>query len=125
MEHRDFVALMDTIAEAWNVGDTHRALACFTEDAIYMEPPDSQRHEGHDELFEFFGGDDPPPMFMEWHLLLVDGDVGAGEYTYRGRRQYHGVVVVRLRDGRITHWREYQRPSALSWEEFVGPSRFV
>ena len=44
-----------------------------------MEPPDEQRYEGRDELFEFFGGDDPPPMDLAWQHLVVDGDTGVGE----------------------------------------------
>jgi len=31
---------------------------------------------------------------------------------------------VKLRDGLIAHWREYQYPSALSWEEFIGENAF-
>ena len=125
MEHRAFVALMQAIADAWNAGDTNRALACFTDDAIYMEPPDEQRYEGREELFDFFGGDDPPPMEMAWHHLVVDGDIGMGEYTYRGTRQYHGLVIVQVREGVIARWREYQTESALPWEDFIGPSRFA
>lgn len=124
MDHAGFVSLMETIASSWNAGDTQRALACFTDDAVYVEPPDRQRYEGRAALFEFFGGDEPPPMHLAWHHLVVDGDVGVGEYTYRGRRQYHGLVIVHLRDGRIDRWREYQYPSKLSWEAFAGPSRF-
>jgi ketosteroid isomerase-like protein len=124
MDHDAFVTLMQTIADAWNAGDTDRALACFTDDAVYMEPPDEQRYEGRDELFDFFGGDDPPAMYMEWHHLVVDGDIGVGEYTFRGNRQFHGLVIVHLRGGRISRWREYERESALPWDDFVGPSRF-
>ena len=124
MEHDGFVTLMETIAEAWNAGDTERGLACFTEDAVYMEPPDRQRYEGRAELYGFFGGEDPPPMSMRWHHLVVEGDIGVGEYTYRGDRQYHGLVIVQLRDGVISRWREYEVESPLSWEEFAGPSRF-
>ncbi|MGZ8606558.1 MAG: nuclear transport factor 2 family protein [Actinomycetota bacterium] len=125
MEHDDFLRLMETVAQSWNRGDTLAALSCFTEDAVYMEPPDSQRYEGRDALFEFFGGEDPPPMWMEWHHLVVDGDTGVGEYTYRGNRQYHGLVIVQLRDGVIARWREYQVESELRWDRFVGPSRFA
>ena len=124
MEHDAFVRLMETIAECWNTGDTDRALACFTDDAVYMEPPDEQRYEGRDELYAFFGGEDPPPMHLDWHHLVVDGDIGGGEYTYRGTRQYHGLVIVQLRDGAISRWREYQVGSELPWDDFVGPSRF-
>ena len=76
MNRDDFVELMEAIAESWIAGDTRRALELFTEDAVYMEPPDEQRYEGREELFEFFGGDDPPPMQLRWHHLVVDGDVG-------------------------------------------------
>jgi SnoaL-like domain len=124
MDHAAFVTLMQTIADAWNSGDTNRALACFADDAVYIEPPDEQRYEGRDELFDFFGGDDPPPMSMAWHHLVVDGEIGVGEYTFRGNRQYHGLVIVQPRGGVIARWREYQTESPLPWEEFVGPSRF-
>ena len=124
MNHDAFVTLMRTIADAWNAGDTNRALACFADDAVYMEPRDEQRYEGRAELFDFFGGDDPPPMSMTWHHLVVEGDIGVGEYTYRGNRQYHGLVIVALRNGVIARWREYQTASPLPWEEYVGASRF-
>jgi hypothetical protein len=122
--HEEFVSLMETVAESWNAGDTARGLSCFTGDAVYMEPPDRQRYEGRAELFDFFGGEAPPPMSMTWHHLLVEGDIGVGEYTYRGERQFHGLVIVQLRDGRISRWREYERESPLSFQEFAGPSLF-
>lgn len=125
MEHDGFVRLMQTIADAWNAGDTERALACFADDAVYLEPPDEQRYEGRAALYAFFGGEDPPPMHMEWHHLVVEGDVGVGEYTYRGTNQYHGLVIVQLRNGVIARWREYQTRSPLPFDEFVGPSRFA
>jgi ketosteroid isomerase-like protein len=124
VDHDAFVRLMQTIADGWNTGDTERALACFADDAVYMEPPDEQRYEGRAELYDFFGGHNPPPMRMEWHHLVVDGDIGVGEYTYRGNRQYHGLVIVQLWNGVIARWREYQVESSQSWEAFVGPSRF-
>ena len=63
-------------------------------------------------------------MSMSWHHLLVEGEIGVGEYTYRGERQFHGIVIVQLRDGRISRWREYERESALPFDEFAGPSLF-
>jgi hypothetical protein len=32
--------------------------------------------------------------------------------------------MVRIRDGRIANWREYQYESTLSFEEFAGEDRF-
>ena len=39
---------------------------------------------GEPSSYAFFGAEDPPPMSMTWHHLLVEGDIGVGEYTYRG-----------------------------------------
>jgi ketosteroid isomerase-like protein len=126
MDGSSFRQLLETIASAWNEGDTATALACFTEDARYTEPPDTQHYEGRQELFEFFGGDDPPPMRMTWHTILFDGDrqMGAAEYTYTGTNTYHGVVVIRLRDDLIANWREYQVRSDLDWNAFTALNRF-
>jgi hypothetical protein len=121
-----FRRLLATIATAWIEGDTATALACFTDDARYTEPPDTQHYEGRDALFEFFGGDDPPPMQMAWHTVLFDENeqMGAAEYTYAGTNTYHGVVVIRLRGDRIANWREYQYRSDLDWEAFTALNPF-
>ena len=126
MDGAAFRELLETIAAAWNEGDTATALACFTDDARYTEPPDTQHYEGRQELFEFFGGDDPPPMRMAWHTILFDGDeqMGAAEYTYSGTNTYHGVVVIRLRDDLIANWREYQVRSDLDWNAFTALNPF-
>lgn len=38
--------------------------------------------------------------------------------------RYHGIVIVKVRDGRISHWREYQYRSTLDWPAFAGDSAF-
>jgi SnoaL-like domain len=123
-----FRALMQQVADGWTEGNAQKAVDCFTDEALYEEPPRKQFHSGRTDLFEFFGGAKGADvaMHMDWHHLLFDvqTQVGAGEYTYRGRNQYHGVVVVQLRDGRIARWREYQTQSDLPWTEFVGATRF-
>jgi SnoaL-like domain len=126
MDQAGFAALMGAIAEAWNHGESEAALRCFTDDAVYMEPPDSQLYLGREELWEFFGGDDPPPMRLDWHHLVFDerAQIGAAEYTYEGSTRYHGIVIVKLRDDRIASWREYQTQSNMDWDTFTGPSRF-
>jgi len=93
-----------------------------------MEPPDAQVYEGREPLYEFFGGSDrtPSPGRMTWHHLLFDEtqQIGAGEYTYHGQRLLHGMVIVRVTAGVISHWREYQHPPPLVWDDFVGKSKF-
>lgn len=58
-----FEALMRTVSEGWNRGDARDAADCFTEDAVYSEPPRKQFYRGRAQLYEFFGGarkPDPP-----------------------------------------------------------------
>jgi ketosteroid isomerase-like protein len=123
-----FRSLMETVAAGWNEGDARKAADCFTEDALYLEPPDRQFYSGRPALYEFFGGGKKPepPMKMTWHHLAFDEEsqVGFGEYTFQMNRRYHGVVVVRIRGGKIAQWREYQYESPLEWEEFVRKNVF-
>ncbi|WP_179266279.1 nuclear transport factor 2 family protein [Asanoa hainanensis] len=117
---------MRTIERAWSTGDAAAAAACFTEDAVYVEPPDRQRYVGRAELVELSGGDDPRPMSITWHNLVFDPvrQVGVGEYTFRGRRQFHGMAIVQVEEGKIRRWREYQFESQLDWPDFAGDSHF-
>jgi hypothetical protein len=81
-----FKSLMRTIADGWNEGNAKKAADCYTEDALYTEPPDKQVHVGRKALYEFFGGDKKPdpPMKMTWHHLAFDEEsqTGFGEYTF-------------------------------------------
>jgi ketosteroid isomerase-like protein len=124
----EFRRLLQRVADSWNVGDARRAAECFAEDAVYSEPPDTQLYRGRAELYRFFGGDETPdpPMQMAWHYIVFDEDaqVGAGEYTFQAENRYHGAVFVRVRDGLIRNWREYQYRSDLDWEAFVGENTF-
>jgi ketosteroid isomerase-like protein len=123
-----FRRLMQTIADAWNEGDARKAADCFTEDARYTEPPDKQVYVGRKALYEFFGGDKKPepPMKMSWHHLALDeaSQIGFGEYTFQMNNRYHGIVIVRIRSGKISNWREYQYKSDLEWKEFVEKDDF-
>lgn len=125
---REFNQLMQTIADGWNEGDAHKAADCFSEDVIYVEPPEKQLYRGRTELYEFFGGEQgtDAPMNMTWHHLAFNEQeqVGFGEYTFQMHRRYHGIVVVKLESGLIKHWREYQYRSEFSWEEFTSQNAF-
>ena len=119
-----FRVLLETVATAWNTNQPTVAANCFTLTAVYLEPPDRQRFEGRAALESFFRASIAParPDRMTWHHLAFDeaGQVGLGEYTYRGQRYYHGVAVVRVTEGLIASWREYQYPSSQPWEDFTG-----
>ena len=119
---------MQRVADGWNEGNAGKASDCFSEDAIYLEPPEKQLYRGRAELYEFFGGDAGTdlPMKMSWHHLAFheEEQVGFGEYTFQMHRRYHGIVVVKLESGLIKHWREYQYRSELDWEGFTRQNPF-
>jgi hypothetical protein len=122
MDSIEFKKLMNTIAEGWNEGNARKSADCFSEEAVYIEPPDKQVHHGRAALYEFFGGDQGPdvPMHMTWHHLAFNEDeqVGFGEYSFRMHGSYHGIVTVKVENHFIKFWREYQYKTDLSWEEF-------
>jgi ketosteroid isomerase-like protein len=124
----EFRALLGTVAAGWNEGNARKAADCFTEDALYLEPPDRQFYAGRSALYEFFGGatKPEPPMKMTLHHLAFDeaSQVGFVEYTFQMNRRYHGIVVVKIRGGKIANWREYQYESKLDWKDFVAKSPF-
>lgn len=124
----EFQQLMQTVSDGWNEGNAHKAANCFSEDAIYVEPPDKQLYRGRAELYEFFGGDAGPdiPMHMTWHHLAFNEDeqIGFGEYTFQMHSRYHGIVVVKIESGLIKHWREYQYRTELDWDEFTSHNPF-
>jgi hypothetical protein len=124
----EFERLMQTVADGWNEGNARKAGDCFSEDAIYVEPPDKQLYHGRAEIFAFFGGDTGPglPMRMTWHHLAFNQEeqVGFGEYTFQLNNRYHGIVIVKLESGLIKQWREYQYRSELDWEAFTSHNHF-
>ena len=137
MINTEFEELMKTIAEGWNEGDARtpalaggarEAADCFSEDAIYIEPPEKQLYRGRDALYEFFGGDHGTdiPMKMTWYHLAFNEheQIGFGEYSFEMHRRYHGIVVVKIKAGLNKHWREYQYRTEVGWEEFTRNNPF-
>jgi len=124
----EFERLMQTIAKGWNEGDARKSAECFSEDAVYVEPPDKQVHHGRAELYEFFGGDKGTdiPMKMTWHHLAFNEakQIGFGEYTFEMHGRYHGIVVVKVESGLIKYWREYQYRTESNWQEFTRQNPF-
>lgn len=124
----EFKKLVQTVADGWNDGNARKAADCFSENAVYVEPPDKQLYHGRAELYEFFGGDAGTdiPMKMTWHHLAFNEEeqTGFGEYTFEMHGRYHGIVVVKIDSGLIRGWREYQYRTNLHWEAFTSQSPF-
>lgn len=125
---QEFKKLMQTVSSGWNEGNARKSADCFSENAIYEEPPAKQLYHGRAELYEFFGGDKGTdlPMKMTWHHLGFNEEeqIGFGEYTFEMHGRYHGIVVIRVENGLIQNWRKYQCSTKLSWEEFTKHSQF-
>jgi SnoaL-like domain len=124
----EFETLMQTVASGWSEGNARKAADCFAEDAIYTEPPDKQLYKGRDALFIFFGGEEgrKSAMKMTWHHLMFSEtkQIGSGEFTFEYGGKVHGMVIVKIVDGKIKNWREYWYESDLSWEKFIGENKF-
>jgi hypothetical protein len=54
-----FSAMLDSVAVAWNSARPALAVSCFTETAVYLEPPDRQLYRGRRALGDFFCRVDP------------------------------------------------------------------
>ena len=127
LDREGFFTLMKAIENGWNSGNAQLAASSFAKDALYSGPPGPVRR-GRTALYEFFGGSNGRKfsMHMTWHNLAFDpvSQVGVGEYTFRYQIQTHGLVIVRVRNGKIANWREYEMESQVPWEAFVGENRF-
>ncbi len=119
---------MQTIADGWNEGNARKSADGFCEDAVYTEPPEKQVYQGREALYEFFGGDAGTeiPMHMTWHHLAFNEEeqIGFGEYSFRMYGNYHGVVIVKIENGLVKFWREYQYQTELNWKEFSKLNSF-
>lgn len=125
MTSAEFRVLVDTLAQAWTARDYPRVASHFAEDVAYADPT-RYSLDGRAALLEFFEDDGGHDQRVDIHLTIFDeaAQVGTVEYTYTGTYVYHGVAVVKIAEGQITHWREYQHTSTLDWQTFVGRTRF-
>lgn len=125
MTRTEFRALLDSLAAAWARKDYDSAADVFAPEIRYSDP---WRYalSGREELHRFFADDEGRDQSTVWHTVVFDEEqqIGAAEYTYEGTHRYHGTVLAKIRDGKITHWREYQHVDSRSWEELVGETRF-
>jgi hypothetical protein len=120
----EFIRLLATMADGWRRRDYEQAAACFAESVRYGDPT-RYSWRGRDALLAFFKDDDGKDQQVTWHHVLFDEatQMGAAEYTYVGTHQYHGLVLVKVADGLVTHWREYQHVTDVPWETFTEDTR--
>jgi hypothetical protein len=65
-------------------------------------------------------------MHRNWHRLAFDPatQVGFGRYRFALNNRDHGVMAVKLENGKIHSWRRYQYKSDLDGESFTGNGHF-
>ena len=121
----DFHALLARFAALWAARDYATLVTLFAPDVHYADPL-RYRLDGRDALLAFFANDDDRPQRTQWHVAVFDAasQTGAAEYTYDGTHRYHGVALIRVANGLVTHWREYQHVDAREWRDYVGATRF-
>ena len=117
----EFEHMLDALAAAWARRDYPSAAAWFAADVRYADPL-RYAFDSRADLLAFFEADDGLPQRTNWHLRVFDERTqrGAAEYTYEGTHRYHGVALIKVAGGRITHWREYQYVDARSRAEFIA-----
>lgn len=124
----DFKKLLQTLADGWNQGNARKSADCFARDAVYTVASLGLVKNGREALYEYFGGDKGigHPVVMTWHYVVFDRDLqlGAGEFTFEMNGRGHGIVLVKLREGKISNWREYFTKSDLDWAAFEGDNKF-
>jgi ketosteroid isomerase-like protein len=125
MTTTEFRHLLDRLAAGWANRDYATVADLFAENVRYADP---LRYTFGDRatLRAFFEDDEGREQRTVWHTVLFDEteQIGTAEYTYEGTHQYHGVVLIRVDEGRITHWREYQHVDVRPWAEFVAGTVF-
>lgn len=123
MNPSEFRALLQRLADAWSNLDTETAVACFTTDAVYMEPPSEQLFVGHAQLRPYFAALEPG-TFMRWTGVWFDetSQTGAGEFVFGDEGDAladHGVAVIDIEDGLIARWREYLQKGPADQDAFL------
>jgi ketosteroid isomerase-like protein len=124
LDFTGFESLLGRLADAWAACDAVAAAACFTNDAVYMEPPDRQLFRGFTELEAYFSPLQPG-TYLDVHSVWFDEapQTGAAEFSFGTRgadSADHGVVTIGMTDGRISGWREYHRKGPASFDRFVA-----
>ncbi|MBI5625456.1 MAG: nuclear transport factor 2 family protein [Elusimicrobia bacterium] len=125
MTELEFRDVLDRLATGWAKRDYGDAVKAFADNVHYADP---LRYSFADRtsLRAFFEADEGREQSTAFHTVIFDEvrQVAAVEYTYEGSQRYHGVALIRLENGLITHWREYQHVDQRAWPEFVGGTAF-
>lgn len=120
---KEFKKLLNNVEYGWSNQDTPLALSSFSTDAVYMEPPNIQLYVGHKQLKPYFEALGPEHR-MKFHNIWFDesSQTGAAEFTFSYGEKIAdvGIIVVEIKDGKISSWREYHRKGPVDFREFLS-----
>ncbi|WIG61695.1 MAG: hypothetical protein OJF49_004443 [Ktedonobacterales bacterium] len=113
----DAIAILRAFGDCLAQGDADGAMALFTPDALYEEPP-AHTFTGRDALHAFIADFAARHTAVSFTILRAlsspTGDLLAAEWRWAytrtvdgTRRVFEGISFVELRDGLIAHWRGY------------------
>jgi hypothetical protein len=124
ISEKEFRRLMTQLADSWTTQNTDKAVECFTNDAIYMQPPDEQLYIGHEQLRPFFKALKKGTV-MKLHNIWFNrkNQTGAAEFTFGNsisKQSVTGVIVIAIEHGRIKEWREYFISGPIDFDEFTS-----
>ena len=125
MTKEEFTTLLYSLSDAWAKRDYVAAISAFADDVRYADPL-RYSMSNKAELQKFFQDDEGYTQSTVWHMILFDEQqqVGAAEYTYDGTYRYHGTVLVKIHEDKISRWREYQHIDGREWDEFISGTSF-
>ncbi|RJP32109.1 MAG: nuclear transport factor 2 family protein [Actinobacteria bacterium] len=132
MDERSMYRLAEVFLEAWNTQDVDRTAACYTEDAIYVDPNTRGAVKGSEAFRRYLA-----KLFAAWQMhwslreaFLFAGGNGCGvlwhasiRRTGDGREvEFDGMDLVMVRDDLIERNEVYfDRAALLPLLEASGP----
>ena len=112
MTHAEFQQLLTSLSNGWANKRYGEVADHFAEDTFYSDPK-NYTFTNRESLQRFFEDDSGCEQSCTFHNSVFDElqQLGAAEYTYVGTYRYHGTVWIKVSDGKIASWREYQHKS--------------
>jgi uncharacterized protein (TIGR02246 family) len=107
-------SLIERQARAWERADPEAIVADFAQDGLFISP--GGRWQGREAIrraaADFFA--QAIDIRVTITRLLVDGELGAVEWTWSEHRLKSGqrhtaedAIIFQIRDDKIVYWREY------------------